>query len=132
MGHFHRVCPGRAFAEASVFAAVAAVLHSFTVSPPLDSRGESVRLDKTVKMTPGVISYVNLSSWTVLPFLSEAFIAYYIGIRNLMSALSRLAPQLPKISFVRVVEKTVETVGGGPRAGPARLSRASRFIMKLA
>ncbi len=52
----YRICPGRHFAEASLFTIIASVLHTFDISAPLDRDGNPVKLD--VKMTNGVVSYV--------------------------------------------------------------------------
>ncbi|KAI0827125.1 CyP450 monooxygenase [Trametes gibbosa] len=54
-GYGRRVCPGRHFAEASLFLIVSSVLHTFAVSAPLDAAGQPVR--PAGKMTAGVISY---------------------------------------------------------------------------
>ncbi|KAI0676617.1 CyP450 monooxygenase [Trametes maxima] len=54
-GYGRRVCPGRYFAEASLFLIVASVLFTMDVSPPRDAHGEPVKLE--AKMTSGVISY---------------------------------------------------------------------------
>ncbi|KAI0718511.1 CyP450 monooxygenase [Cerioporus squamosus] len=50
-----RICPGRYFAEASLFTVIASVLHTFDISAPLDEDGIPVKLD--VRMTNGVVSY---------------------------------------------------------------------------
>ncbi|KAI0634616.1 cytochrome P450 [Trametes polyzona] len=55
-GYGRRICPGRYFAEASLYMLVATVLHTLTISAPLDSAtGKPVKLD--AEMTSGVISY---------------------------------------------------------------------------
>ncbi|KAI0360492.1 CyP450 monooxygenase [Trametes cingulata] len=54
-GYGRRVCPGRHFAEASLFLIVSSVLHTLSVSAPLDENGNPVQLEG--KMTSGVISY---------------------------------------------------------------------------
>ncbi|OJT03486.1 O-methylsterigmatocystin oxidoreductase [Trametes pubescens] len=53
-GYGRRVCPGRHFAEASLFLIVSSVLHTLAVSAPLDESGTPMRLEG--KMTAGVIS----------------------------------------------------------------------------
>ena len=53
-----RACPGRHFAEATVFVVISAVLHAYKIEPPLDEHGNHVDLLNTVKMTSGVISLV--------------------------------------------------------------------------
>ncbi|KAI0676609.1 CyP450 monooxygenase [Trametes maxima] len=54
-GYGRRVCPGRHFAEASLFLTIACVLHTLDVSAPLDAHGNPVR--PAGKVTSGVISY---------------------------------------------------------------------------
>ncbi|KAI0371242.1 CyP450 monooxygenase [Pilatotrama ljubarskyi] len=54
-GYGRRICPGRYFAEASLFLIVSSVLHTLSVSAPLDENGNPVKLEG--KMTSGVISY---------------------------------------------------------------------------
>ncbi|KAI0634877.1 CyP450 monooxygenase [Trametes polyzona] len=54
-GYGRRICPGRYFAEASLFLIVSSVLHTLDVSAPLDANGQPVKLEG--KMTAGVISY---------------------------------------------------------------------------
>ncbi|KAI0674497.1 CyP450 monooxygenase [Trametes maxima] len=54
-GYGRRVCPGRHFAEASLFLIVSSVLHTLSVTAPLDDTGNPVKLEG--KMTSGVISY---------------------------------------------------------------------------
>ena len=51
---FFRICPGRHFAEASLFINIARVLHVFVISPPLDERGEVIRVEP--KMKDGILS----------------------------------------------------------------------------
>ena len=40
-----RVCPGKAFAEVSMFIFCATILHTFNISPPLDENGKPRVLD---------------------------------------------------------------------------------------
>ncbi|KAH9855895.1 cytochrome P450 [Lenzites betulinus] len=54
-GYGRRICPGRHFAEASLFVLTATVLHTLTISAPLDANGNPVKLHG--RMTEGVISY---------------------------------------------------------------------------
>ena len=51
-----RVCPGRYFAQAAIFITISSVLHTFSITPPLDEDGKPIDLIGTVKMTFGVIS----------------------------------------------------------------------------
>ncbi|KAI0753232.1 CyP450 monooxygenase [Daedaleopsis nitida] len=53
-GMGRRTCPGREFAEASLYIAIASLLHVFTIEPPLDDHGNPTVPD--VKMTPGILS----------------------------------------------------------------------------
>ncbi|KAI0833218.1 CyP450 monooxygenase [Trametes gibbosa] len=54
-GYGRRICPGRHFAESSLFLVVSSVLHVFDVSAPLDENGVPVKLEG--KVTGGLISY---------------------------------------------------------------------------
>ncbi|KAI0777247.1 CyP450 monooxygenase [Trametes elegans] len=54
-GYGRRVCPGRHFAEASLFLILSSVLHTLSVSAPLDEHGSPIKLES--KMTSGIISY---------------------------------------------------------------------------
>ncbi len=51
-----RICPGRYFAEGSVYAVVTGILHTMHIEAPRDARGTPINLKDTVKMTHGVIS----------------------------------------------------------------------------
>ncbi|KAM5539726.1 hypothetical protein V8D89_006539, partial [Ganoderma adspersum] len=53
-GYGRRICPGRHFGDASVWIAVASVLHTFNISPPLDDKGETSVL--IPKFTDGLLS----------------------------------------------------------------------------
>ncbi|KAI0768267.1 CyP450 monooxygenase [Trametes elegans] len=54
-GYGRRVCPGRHFAEASLFIMIASVLHTFTIEQAVDECG--ITIQPEAKMTYGVISY---------------------------------------------------------------------------
>ncbi|EIW55459.1 cytochrome P450 [Trametes versicolor FP-101664 SS1] len=54
-GYGRRICPGRHFAEASLFLTVSSVLHTLSVTPPLDVAGKPQR--PKIKMTAGLVSY---------------------------------------------------------------------------
>ncbi|RDX44595.1 CyP450 monooxygenase [Lentinus brumalis] len=54
-GYGRRICPGRHFAEASLFVIVTTVLHTLSISAPLGGDGRPVRLEG--KMTHGILSY---------------------------------------------------------------------------
>ena len=51
-----RICPGRHFAEASLFIHAALVLHVFDIKPALDSQGRPIAIKHS--QTPGFVSYV--------------------------------------------------------------------------
>ncbi|KAJ8457352.1 hypothetical protein ONZ51_g11586 [Trametes cubensis] len=54
-GYGRRICPGRHFAQSSLFLIVASVLHTLSISAPLDENGAPKKLE--AKMTSGLISY---------------------------------------------------------------------------
>ncbi|KAI0769932.1 cytochrome P450 [Fomes fomentarius] len=54
-GFGRRICPGRYFAEAALFVNMARVLQVFDISPPLDARGDVIRIEP--KMKDGILSY---------------------------------------------------------------------------
>ncbi|KAI1790074.1 cytochrome P450 [Ganoderma leucocontextum] len=54
-GYGRRICPGRHFAEASLFIIIASVLHTLTIDNVVDERGSP--LIPEAKMTHGVLSY---------------------------------------------------------------------------
>ncbi|KAI0631054.1 CyP450 monooxygenase [Trametes polyzona] len=47
-GFGRRICPGRHFADASLFIIVSSVLHAFDIAPPLDAHGEPIKLERKV------------------------------------------------------------------------------------
>ena len=51
---FDRICPGRFFAEASIFTMLSNILHVFTIEAPKDGKGNAVYFD--VNMTNGIVS----------------------------------------------------------------------------
>ncbi|RPD69167.1 cytochrome P450 [Lentinus tigrinus ALCF2SS1-7] len=66
-GYGRRACPGRHFAEATIFVVISTVLQAFKIAPPLDEHGRPVDLLETVKMTVGVISYPEPFECTIKP-----------------------------------------------------------------
>ncbi|KAI0643944.1 CyP450 monooxygenase [Trametes meyenii] len=54
-GYGRRVCPGKHFAEASLFLMVASILHAMTIEQVVDERGKPIK--PKAEMTYGVISY---------------------------------------------------------------------------
>ncbi|KAF9458365.1 cytochrome P450 [Collybia nuda] len=53
-GYGRRICPGRYFSDASLYAIISFVLSVYTISPPVDNRGNTVRLKAEV--TSGMLS----------------------------------------------------------------------------
>ena len=49
-----RICPGRHFAEASLFIIIASVLHTLTIDYAVDEQGKAIIPE--VKMSDGVLS----------------------------------------------------------------------------
>ena len=49
-----RVCPGRHFADDSLFINIALVLHVFSITPPLDEAGKAITIEP--RMTNGFVS----------------------------------------------------------------------------
>ncbi|KAI0350719.1 cytochrome P450 [Trametes cingulata] len=50
-GFGRRICPGRNFAELSLFITCASILHTLTISPPLDENGVPKRLEMKINKT---------------------------------------------------------------------------------
>ncbi|EJF55960.1 cytochrome P450 [Dichomitus squalens LYAD-421 SS1] len=71
-GYGRRICPGRHFAEASLFAVVSKLLHTMSIEPPRDESGQPIDLAKTVKMTHGIISYPEPFECIIKPRSPEA------------------------------------------------------------
>ncbi|KAI0767399.1 cytochrome P450, partial [Fomes fomentarius] len=69
-GFGRRICPGRYFAEAAMFINVAAALHVFDISPPLDERGNVIRI--VPKMTDGIASHPEDCRCTIKPRSASA------------------------------------------------------------
>ncbi|KAJ7456964.1 cytochrome P450 [Mycena latifolia] len=53
-GFGRRICPGRYFASDSIFIAMASILHTFTLSKPLDSAG--LPIEQNVEWGSGIVS----------------------------------------------------------------------------
>ncbi|TBU23431.1 O-methylsterigmatocystin oxidoreductase [Dichomitus squalens] len=64
-GYGRRICPGRHFAEASLFMILSSVLHVFNIRPPLDKERRPLQLE--VKMTNGVVSYPEAFDCIITP-----------------------------------------------------------------
>ncbi|RPD62594.1 cytochrome P450 [Lentinus tigrinus ALCF2SS1-7] len=69
-GFGRRICPGRYYADASLFLFVASVLHVFRISPPLDNQGKEIRIQP--RATPGLVSYVENWSCIIKPRSASA------------------------------------------------------------
>ncbi|KAM5539491.1 hypothetical protein V8D89_006943 [Ganoderma adspersum] len=69
-GFGRRICPGRHFAEASLFINIARVLHVFAIGPPLDECGEVIRVEP--KMKDGILSYPEDCRCTIKPRSAHA------------------------------------------------------------
>ena len=55
-GLYHRICPGRHFAESTLLLNIASVLHVFDISPPLDDNGSPFVVEHL--MSDGFLSLV--------------------------------------------------------------------------
>ena len=44
-GFGRRICPGRHFADASLFIQIASILHSFNIRPPFDDNGLPIQIE---------------------------------------------------------------------------------------
>ncbi|EIW55444.1 cytochrome P450 [Trametes versicolor FP-101664 SS1] len=69
-GYGRRICPGLHFAESSIFLTVSSVLHTLSVTPPLDAAGKPRR--PKIKTTAGVISYPEPFKCVIMPRASWA------------------------------------------------------------
>ena len=58
---YYRTCPGRYLGEASVFIAIATILHVLTIKKMKDENGEEITIDpETATYTTGLARYVHL------------------------------------------------------------------------
>ncbi|KAI0698980.1 O-methylsterigmatocystin oxidoreductase [Cerioporus squamosus] len=69
-GYGRRICPGRYFADDTVFINMASVLHCFDIGPPLDERGQPIKI--VPDWTDGLLSYIADARCTVTPRSSRA------------------------------------------------------------
>ncbi|RDX45834.1 cytochrome P450 [Lentinus brumalis] len=69
-GFGRRICPGRYFAEAAVFINVAAALHVFDITPPVDDAGKPINIIPT--MTDGILTHPQDCRCTIKPRSPEA------------------------------------------------------------
>ncbi|RPD52912.1 cytochrome P450 [Lentinus tigrinus ALCF2SS1-7] len=64
-GYGRRICPGKHFAERTLFTLLSSILHTFWVSAPTDENGNAVPVN--MKMTLGVISYAEPFECNIVP-----------------------------------------------------------------
>ncbi|PIL22777.1 cytochrome P450 [Ganoderma sinense ZZ0214-1] len=64
-GYGRRTCPGRYFANSSLFINIAFILHTFNITPPLDEQGKAIVIEHT--MTETLTSYPEDFRCTVKP-----------------------------------------------------------------
>ncbi|RPD61602.1 CyP450 monooxygenase [Lentinus tigrinus ALCF2SS1-6] len=69
-GFGRRICPGRYFAESALFINVAAVLHTFDISPPIDEDGVPVKI--TPDTTDGLLAHPQDCRCTITPRSPES------------------------------------------------------------
>ncbi|RPD61603.1 cytochrome P450 [Lentinus tigrinus ALCF2SS1-7] len=69
-GFGRRICPGRHFAEDSLFINVASVLHTFDITPPLDEHEQPIKV--VPDMTDGLLSYPENVQCIIKPRSPEA------------------------------------------------------------
>nr|VWO96823.1 N/A [Ganoderma boninense] len=69
-GFGRRICPGRYFADTSLFINIASVLHVFDIGPPLDENGDPIRVK--MEMSDGFLSYPVDRRCTIRPRSPEA------------------------------------------------------------
>ncbi|TFK90517.1 cytochrome P450 [Polyporus arcularius HHB13444] len=74
-GFGRRICPGRHFADVALFINVAALLHVFDITPPVDEKGNEIKIEP--RMTDCMVSYPEDSRCTIKPrgLWAEALIA---------------------------------------------------------
>ncbi|KAI9058131.1 cytochrome P450 [Trametes sanguinea] len=77
-GFGRRICPGRHFADAGLFIAIASVLHVFEIVPPLDEDGRPVKVE--YEQCHGFLSYPENFACVVKP-RSEDAISLIRGLR---------------------------------------------------
>ncbi|KAI0704090.1 cytochrome P450 [Earliella scabrosa] len=65
-GFGRRICPGRHFAEASLFILCASALHAFDIRPPVDENGHPVRIIYTMRADT-VVSHAGMHEYIIKP-----------------------------------------------------------------
>ncbi|KAI0767232.1 CyP450 monooxygenase [Fomes fomentarius] len=69
-GYGRRICPGRHFADTALFIVVSTVLHTLSITAPVDEFGRQVKLSG--KMTHGLLSYPEPFECVIKPRSPEA------------------------------------------------------------
>ncbi|KAI0767204.1 cytochrome P450 [Fomes fomentarius] len=69
-GYGRRICPGRHFADSALFIIVSTVLHTLSITAPVDEFGRQVKLSG--KMTHGLLSYPEPFECVMKPRSPEA------------------------------------------------------------
>ncbi|KAI1782834.1 cytochrome P450 [Ganoderma leucocontextum] len=64
-GYGRRICPGRYFAEATLFISIACVLHAFDIGPPLGENGRPIKIEHV--QTDTLVSYPEDCRCTIKP-----------------------------------------------------------------
>ncbi|KAI0715642.1 O-methylsterigmatocystin oxidoreductase [Cerioporus squamosus] len=64
-GFGRRICPGRHFADIALFINIAALLHVFDITPPLDENGNQIKIEPS--MTDCMVAYPEDSRCTIKP-----------------------------------------------------------------
>ncbi|OBZ67581.1 O-methylsterigmatocystin oxidoreductase [Grifola frondosa] len=64
-GYGRRICPGRNFAESSLFINIATVLHVFDIIPAVGANGETIPVE--ARMTSGFLSYPVEFTYSIAP-----------------------------------------------------------------
>ncbi|TBU50720.1 cytochrome P450 [Dichomitus squalens] len=60
-----RICPGRHYADASLFITIASVLHTLNIHPPRDSNGQPIQTE--LRTTSGLVVHIDNYRCTVTP-----------------------------------------------------------------
>ncbi|TBU38080.1 cytochrome P450, partial [Dichomitus squalens] len=68
-GYGRRGCPGRHFAQSSLFMIVATVLHTLTISPPVDDQGRPCKVES--RMREGLLSHPEPFECVIKPRFSH-------------------------------------------------------------
>ncbi|KAI0754761.1 cytochrome P450 [Daedaleopsis nitida] len=60
-GFGRRICPGRYYADATLFIYIASILHTLDIAPPVDEQGHPVQIEVNTRLISGVVSH--LEDW---------------------------------------------------------------------